>query len=196
MKKKKIFILLGNEDPDTLTGAMAGAYEAGAREAGHDVRRTNIGAMKFDPLLHKGYKEIQTLEPDLTKVQEDMKWADHFVLFYPNWWGTVPAILKGMFDRMILPGFAFRFPKTGILKVFRWERLLKGRTATVFITMNTNPIVAWYLFGDNSNEIKQNILEFSGFKTKLMKYGPVEKWSETKVKKELHSIMTMGKKGK
>jgi len=196
MTKKKIFILLGNEDCDTLTGAMASAYEAGAREAGYEVKRINICDLKFDPILHKGYKEIQALEPDLERVQNYMKWADHFVLFYPNWWGSMPAILKGMFDRMFLPGFAFRFPKTGILRVFRWEKMLKGKSATVFITMNTRPVIARFLFGDNSNEIKQNILEFAGYNTRLVKLGPVEKWPESKVKKTLHDIMAMGKRGK
>ena len=176
MKKKKIFILLGNEDKDSFSGALADSYEEGARAAGHEVRRLNIGDLSFDPLLHKGYKVIQELEDDLLRVQRLMRWAEHVVIFYPNWWGTMPAILKGMFDRMFLPGFAFRFRKTGILKSVRWEKLLRGRSATVCITMNYKPIVARLLFGDNSNEITRNILGFAGFSpVHLMKFGPVEK---------------------
>jgi NAD(P)H dehydrogenase (quinone) len=90
-KKKKVFILLGQEDKETLCGMLADAYEQGAKAAGHEVRRANIGDLHFDPILHKGYKVIQELEPDLKRVQEDITWSEHFVLIYPTWWSMMPA---------------------------------------------------------------------------------------------------------
>jgi len=182
MKFKNVFILFGSTDKESFCGAMADAYEAGAREAGHTVKRVNLGELQFDPILHKGYKVIQQLEPDLQLVQTYMKWADHVVVFYPNWWGTMPAILKGMWDRMFLPGFAFRFQKEGILRGIGWEKLLVNKSASVFISMNVYPILARILYGDNSNEIKQNILEFAGFSpVHLMKVGPVERMKPAKL---------------
>ena len=74
---------MGNPDTDTMSGYFAGVYRDAATAAGHEVRYTNLVDMKFDPLLHKGYKVIQELEPDLVKIQEDIKWADHFVVVYP-----------------------------------------------------------------------------------------------------------------
>jgi len=195
MKSKNIFILFGASDKETFCGAMADAYERGAREAGHTVKRINLGEIQFDPILHKGYKAIQALEPDLVAVQNYMKWADHFVVFYPNWWGTMPAILKGMWDRMLLPGFAFRFKKEGFLKGVLWDKLLSGRSASVFIAMNVRPIIARILYGDNSNEIKQNILEFSGFNpVHLWKDGPVERMSPKKLDSILKDISRRGAK--
>ena len=79
-KKKKIFILLGNPDSETYSESLAKAYEEGAKEAGHEVRRVNLGDITFDPILHKGYKVIQELEPDLITIQKNIQWADHFVI--------------------------------------------------------------------------------------------------------------------
>lgn len=174
---KKIFILVGNPDStDTMCCSIADTYEKEARAAGHEVRRTNLGELSFDPILHKGYKEIQQLEPDLLKVQEDMKWAEHFVLIYPLWWASMPALLKGLWDRMFIPGFAFHFHKDGM----GWDKLLAGRTARVIITSKNWSIVERMLFGDFKNEIGRAILGFAGYKVRITEIGHVEGLSESK----------------
>lgn len=173
----KIFILLGNPDSvDTLGNDIATQYAADALAAGHEVRRTNIGDLSFDPILHKGYKEIQALEPDLLKVQEDMKWADHFVLVYPLWWAGMPALLKGMWDRMFIPGFAFHFHKDGM----GWDRLLQGKTARVIITSKNWPIIERMLFGDFKNEIGKALLGFAGYKVRITEIGRSEHMPDDK----------------
>lgn len=190
-KKKKIVILLGQEDKDTFCGTLADSYEKGAKEAGHEVRRTNIGDMKFDPLLHHGYKTIQELEPDLKKLQEDFRWADHIVLLYPTWWSTMPAILKGLFDRFWLPGFAFHFhPKLG------WDKLLKGRSARVIITMDSWPMASRMLFGDSTNEIHWAILGFAGIHPiKVQKIGWLKHATDKQKEKLQEKAYHLGLKG-
>lgn len=192
VKKKKIFILLGHPDSETLSGYLADSYEKGATEAGHKVRRTNIGKLKFDPILHKGYKEIQTLEPDLIKVQENFKWADHIVILYPNWWCTMPALLKGMFDRMFLPGFAFRFSRK---KSWKWDKLLEGRSARIVILVGVQPFVERFLFGDFTNELARGILGFAGIKpVDITIFGPSERSSEKKKKSWHKKVENFGKR--
>jgi putative NADPH-quinone reductase len=190
MKTKKIFILLGHPNADTLCGSLATSYEEGAKSKGHEVRRVNIGEITFDPILHKGYKEIQELEPDLKLVQEHMKWADHFVLIYPNWWCTMPALLKGMFDRMYLPGFAFRFHKSGL----GWDQLLKGKTARVFVTAGTSWWIIRIFFGDFTNEIKRGILGFAGYRVRLTFFTPAEKISPSKFSRWCLTAKKMGQR--
>lgn len=59
-------------------------------------------------------KEYTTVYPtpssDVAPIVERLKRADALVLVYPTWWFNVPAILKGFFDRVFLPGVAFRLP--------------------------------------------------------------------------------------
>lgn len=186
---KKILVFLGHPDTDSMCRQFADSYAEGARAAGHEVRRTNLGDMQFDPILHKGYKVIQELEPDLKKLQEDIKWCDHFVIIYPSWWSTMPALLKGVFDRMWMPGFAFHFLPNGL----GWQRLLKGRTATVFITSDSSPFLARFLFGDNVNEIRDGILWFAGFHPKIKKCGPMKKISPENKTKWIKKFEKWGK---
>lgn len=192
MDKKKIFILLGHPDKETKTGYFADSYEKGAREAGYEIKRINIGDLKFDPILHKGYKEIQELEPDLIIVQENIKWCDHFVIFYPSWWSTMPALLKGMFDRMWLPGFAFNFNKGKP----GWIKRLKGKSATVIVCSDSHPLITRIIMGDSTNEIKRGVLKFAGFfPVSIVKVGPLKNISQEKKDKWVRSVFELGKKG-
>lgn len=189
MQKKKIFLLMGNPDEQTLSMKLSDAYEAGALKAGHEVRRQNLPEMKFDPILHNGYRTIQQLEPDLKTFQENVKWCDHFVIVYPNWWCATPALLKGLFDRAWLPGFAFNMFKNGM----GWAGHLKGKTARLILLANSSPFVQWFLFGEFNNEIARATLGFAGIhpvKTKII--YPSEKASEQKKAHWLKEATTLG----
>ena len=195
--KKNIVLLLGHPDTSqTLSGEFALLYEASAKKAGHTVQRFNIGEMNFDPILHKGYKVIQQYEPDLVKLQTAIKSCDHFVVIYPNWWCTMPALLKGLFDRMWMPGFAFHMLKDaqGHQKL-GWQRLLKGKTARVIVLSGTHPFAIRFLFGDYTNEIGRGILWFAGFKTKVTRLGPSEHAPEWKLNEWRRRIIRLGMMG-
>jgi putative NADPH-quinone reductase len=188
---KKILVLLGNPDANSFSGAVADKYQQAAEAEGHEVRRMNLGELSFNPILHRGYKEIQALEPDLVALQDNWRWADHTVIVYPNWWNTMPAILKGMFDRMWLPGFAFNFDKERNHKLIK---RLEGKTARVIIIAGTHsPFSTWWKFGDYTNEIQHGILEFAGIKTKVTAFGPVDRSPEKLLQKWLGKVESLGK---
>lgn len=190
---KKIYILMGNPDKEgTLTNELADAYEKAARDAGHEVRRANVGDLSFDPILHKGYKEIQALEPDLVQVQEDMKWADHFVLLYPVWWSAMPALLKGLFDRIWLPRFAFHFWKSGM----GWDRMMVGKTARVITLSKMAPLFIRMVFGDFTNEITYATLGMSGYSVRLTQFGNSEKVTPRRKERYLRKIAALAKAGR
>jgi len=189
---KKILVLLGHSDKETYSGSIADRYQAAAEDAGHEVMRVNVGELHFDPILHKGYKEIQPLEPDLIDVQQKITAADHIVLIYPNWWVTMPAILKGLFDRIWLPGFAFNFNK----ETKRIDQHLKGKTARVFVVSGSHTFFqTWWKFGDFTNEIQHGILGFAGIKATISVYGPCEQVDDTCREQWLGEVEAFGKKG-
>lgn len=189
---KNILVLCGHPDKDSFSGVVADHYQVGAEDAGHIVERVNLGELHFDPILHKGYKEIQLLEPDLVLLQEKFKAADHIVIVYPNWWCSMPALLKGLFDRFWLPGFAFNFNK----ETKKIVQHLKGKTSRVIILSGSHsPFKTWWKFGDYTNEIQYGILEFAGIRTEVSSFGPCEKVTEDTRAKWLKEVETLGKKG-
>ena len=188
---KKILVLVGHPDSQSLNAGLADAYAEGARKSDLEIKVVKLGDLHFDPILHKGYKVIQELEPDLKQLQEDVRWCEHLVIIYPSWWSTMPALLKGMFDRMWLPGFAYKFKPDGLM----WEKLLTNKTATVFVTSDAQPLLARMMFGDSTNEIKKGILEFSGFSVTIKKIGPLKHSSPEDLKKLLRRFKGFGKKG-
>lgn len=172
---KKVFLLLGHPDKRGMCGRLADAYEAGAKAGGHEVRRLNVGEMKFDPVLWKGYRERQELEPDLAEFQKNVQWADHFVVVYPVWWVSMPALLKGLFDRAWLPGSAFRYVKmkSGARTMF-WHRLYRGKTARTILTSGTAPLLVRFLPGNVNAQLRWGILWFAGFRVRSLWLGPSE----------------------
>ena len=159
--KKKILVILGHPDKKSFCGALARAYIESAKAAGSEIRELQLADLEFDPVLWKGYSKIQELEPDLVSAQELILWSDHIVFIYPNWWGTMPALMKGFFDRVFLPGFAFRYRENSAF----WDKLLSGRTAHLIVTMDTPPwYYRWIYRRPGHNEMKRTILGFCGIK--------------------------------
>ncbi|WP_095191397.1 NAD(P)H-dependent oxidoreductase [Pseudomonas sp. Irchel 3E19] len=168
---KRILLILGHPSSESLCGALAERYAQSALAAGHEVRQLRLGDLVFDPVLRAGYHQIQTLEDDLSAAQSDILWAEHLTLVYPIWWGGIPALLKGFFDRVLLPGFAFKYRKG---KAFP-DKLLKGRTAHLLVTMDTPP---WYYRliyrMPGLHEVRKTTLQFCGIKPlRTLTFGPV-----------------------
>ena len=55
----------------------------------------------------RAYHAPPVVPPDIEALQARLKAADHLVLVFPTWWFSLPAMLKGWFDRVWSPGFAY-----------------------------------------------------------------------------------------
>ena len=151
-----------------------------------------IGDLKFDPILWKGYNEIQELEPDLVKSQEKILWAEHIVFVYPTWWGALPSVMKGFIDRTFLPGFAFRYRDNSQF----WDKLLSGRSAELLVTMDTPPwYYRWIYRRPGHNQMKRTILGFCGVKVnRISEFSPIKGSSKEKRDKWLKMAEVLGNK--
>lgn len=125
-------LVLGSPDPKSFNAALAGAYARGVAEQGGSSTTLDLGALSFDPVLRQGHREPQPLEPDLVAARESIEHAQHVVWFFPIYWGSPPALVRGFVDRLFLPGWAFRY-RGGA----RPEGLLAGRSSRVVSTMDS-----------------------------------------------------------
>lgn len=158
---KKTLVILGHPDVNSLCGTLARSYVEAARTAGAEVRELYLAELDFDPVLWHGYHRIQPLESDLVAAQTLIRWAQHLVFVYPNWWGSMPALLKGFFDRVFLPEFAFRYRENSPF----WDKLLTGRSAHLIVTMDTPGwYYRWVYRMPGHNEMKRAILGFCGIR--------------------------------
>jgi putative NADPH-quinone reductase len=160
----RILVLDGHPADGAFCGALAKAYAGQAAEKGHDVRLRHLSAMAFDPDFGvSSFKDAKPLEPDLEAIWEDIGWCQHFVVAHPLWWGGLPAKLKGLFDRVLLPGAAFKYVSGKPLP----EKLLKGRTAEVLVTSDTPGWYFRWIYGSGvRKQTEKQILDFCGLKPK------------------------------
>jgi putative NADPH-quinone reductase len=168
---KRILVILGHPASNSFCGALAERYAQSAVRAGHEVRQLFLGAMDFDPVLREGYQQVQPLEADLRRAQADIVWAEHLTLVYPIWWGGVPALLKGFFDRVFLPGFAFKYREG---KAFP-DKLLHGRSAHLLVTMDTPPwYYRWVYRMPGLHQVRKTTLAFCGIEPqRTLTFGPI-----------------------
>ncbi len=155
----KLYILLGHPDKNSFNGKIFSTYVETAKKLGHEIQTQCLGELTFDPILWKGYKEIQELESDLKKAQEYIKWCDKWVIIYPIWWGNIPALLKGFIDRILYSGFAFKYHEKDPF----WDKLLKGRSAQLITTSDAPNLWIWWQYRNSDLfAMKKATLEFCG----------------------------------
>ena len=160
----RILVLNGHPASASLCRALAQRYADAAREKGHELRFIHLHDMAFDSDFGlAGYAETKPLEPSLQAFLDDLEWCSHFVLVTPMWWGGLPAKLKGLFDRSLLPGRAFdtRNPAWSGMP----RPLMTGRSARVIVTSDTPPLFLRLLYRNALVwQLRGQILHFVGLR--------------------------------
>lgn len=127
----KHLIVVAHPNPKSFTHTLADAYAAELTGMGHHCDGRDLYAMGFNPVLQPSEINAQAL-PDARAEQQRVSDADATAFFYPLWWASMPAILKGYIDRVFTHGVAYRFEGNVM------RGLLKGRT-NLLVTVSAAP---------------------------------------------------------
>ncbi|WKN30335.1 NAD(P)H-dependent oxidoreductase [Porifericola rhodea] len=194
MVGKKILVINGHPDKESYNYGLSQSYIKGAENSGAEVKEIQIGELSFDPNLQYGYRKRTELEPDLLNAQQLLNWAEHIVWVYPVWWGSVPAIMKGFLDRVLLPGFAFK-KREGSLW---WDKFFNGKTSRLICTMDQPPLYYRLVYGGPShNAMKKLTMNFIGVRSvKVTAIGPIRLSKDSFREKWLNKVEKLGQLNK
>lgn len=122
---KNVLVVSAHPEARSLNAALTGFAVDRLRAVGHEVRVSDLYAMKWksevdaddfpdlpadrrlDVLAAQDEATLSgRLTDDVAAEQEKVDWADALVLQFPLWWFSVPAILKGWIDRVFTNGYA------------------------------------------------------------------------------------------
>ncbi|HEX3849037.1 MAG TPA: NAD(P)H-dependent oxidoreductase [Steroidobacteraceae bacterium] len=142
-----VLIIHAHPEPRSFTTALKDTAVDELSRRGHTVEISDLYAMNFDPVAkggdftsrHDPQYLVYALEqrkalasgglaPDIAAEVEKLRGADLIILSFPMFWFSVPAIMKGWIDRVLLSGLCYggrRFYDRGGL---RGKRMLAAFT--------------------------------------------------------------------
>ena len=188
---RNILVLNGHPDPDSrgLCHALVEAYVEGAKDEGHAVRRLDVARLAFGLLRSQAEFQGGAVPAAIANAQIDLLWANHLVVVFPLWLGSMPALLASFFEQSLRPGFAFEDRRHG----FPVARL-KGRSARIIVTMGMPTLVyRWYYGGHGVRNLRRNVLGFVGYspiRTTMM--GSLGTRSGASLERDLDRVKALG----
>lgn len=107
----KCLVVIAHPLEDSLCKHLAKEAIAHLKAKGYEITVKDLYAESFAPALTPAERQSyftkkfdsSVLEQDLKQLKE----TQSLVLIFPTWWFGFPAILKGWFDRVWAPGYAY-----------------------------------------------------------------------------------------
>jgi NAD(P)H dehydrogenase (quinone) len=104
-------VILCHPDERSFNASIARTYCDTVRSLGHEAVLRDLYRLDFDPVLRapeRLWAAGQTVSGDVAAEIESIRGSDIFVLVYPIWFGTPPAMMKGYVERVFGAGFSHR----------------------------------------------------------------------------------------
>jgi putative NADPH-quinone reductase len=128
-------------DGQHLCHALAQAYNEGAVGAGHHVVTIDIAGLNFD-ILRDPALMSEPPSDIIIHAEKTIRDAQHLMIIYPLWLGTMPALVKAFFEQIARGEFMMGHSANG------WPvGKLKGRSARLVVTMGMPAIAYKVMFG-------------------------------------------------
>ena len=189
----KVFVVYWHPEPQSFNAAMFHAALKALTDAGHEVRSSDLEAMRFDPVSSRTnfttIKDPEYFKPQIEEMhasQNDgfspeieteignIEWCDLMIWQFPLWWFGLPATLKGWVDRVFAMGRTYGGGRIYQSGVFQGKRALLSLTTggpeDAYRKGAFNGDIAGIL-----RPIHRGILQFVGFEVLAPQivYGPV-----------------------
>lgn len=108
----RILVLFAHPVETSFQAALHRVVVESLRAAGHEVDDCDLNAEGFNPVLSReerlNYHDVEICRRPVEAYVQRVLNAEALVLNFPVWNFGFPAILKGFFDRVFLPGVSFR----------------------------------------------------------------------------------------
>jgi len=129
-----ILIVFAHPLDDSYGAALRDIIVETLKARGHVVDLCELYKEQFDPVLsaqeQRIYKDTSANFKAVSDHVQRLRQSEGVIFVFPSWWYGMPAILKGYFDRVWLPGVAFEFGPQAIKPLLGGIRLFGVVTTT------------------------------------------------------------------
>jgi NAD(P)H dehydrogenase (quinone) len=120
----RVLVLYAHPVGESYGAALHAQVVASLKAQGHEVDDCDLYSEGFDPVLsgaeRRGYHAIPENRIPVETYVRRVEAAEALVLCFPVWNFGFPAMLKGFFDRVFLPGVSFRLVD-GLVRPNLWN---------------------------------------------------------------------------
>lgn len=109
--RRHVLVLYAHPVEDSYHASLHHTVVETLRDAGHTVDDCDLYAEDFSPVLtrqeRRDYHDLDANQKNVKPYVDRLLAADALVIVHPVWIYGFPAILKGFFDRVLIPGVMF-----------------------------------------------------------------------------------------
>lgn len=193
----KVLIVYAHHEPKSFSAALLRKSVTTLEEEGHEVQVSDLYAMGFNPVASAvDFKERRF--PNALQYDREQKYAferdgfsedikaeidkllrcDFLILQFPLWWYSVPAIMKGWIDRVLVNGVAYGKGKCMNTGGLKGRRAMMAMTTGCYEEMiqqrgllGDHNIILWHLNAGTLAYVGFDVLPpfLPGLSTTLMK---------------------------
>lgn len=132
----RVLLIYSHPVAESFAAAAHATVLQALTDGGHEVIDVDLYAEGFDPVMSRqerlDYQNTARNIRPVRKYDDQLAAAEAIVLVYPAWWYGMPAMLKGYFDRVWLPGVAFDVAPDGTVKTDRLKTLRRIVVVTTY----------------------------------------------------------------